>query len=266
MTELTKLTKTESELLGELLSGKNESLEVSIPDDLSPKKAVQWSKAAASLLDRRDGEMAVLLCAMGRLHYLARVNPAILKEAGVETVKDFEDTVLKCKNHRATVWKFSAAYKEFPEMTPDLAGAIGTTNLVLASNHAKGKSKQQKAKILEKAQESPAKFREFLEGPSGHAAPGDTTGGMFPLYGSSAQLAELREWLADPRFMSYAESKNAIEMLLASIHGSSCEWPLMGDVPPVYVRQEPVKEIAAPVEPAEVAAINSEKAQEEGGW
>jgi hypothetical protein len=247
VSELQKLSKTESELLGELLSGKNESLEVSIPDDLSPKKAVQWSMAAASLLDRRDSEMAVLLCAMGRLHYLARINPAILKEAGVETVKDYEDNVLKCRQHRATIWKYSSAYREFPAMTPDEAGAIGTTNLVLASKVAKGKSPRQKAEIIEKAKESPEKFREFLEGPSGHAAPGDTTGATFPLYGSAAQIGEFKEWLADKRFMAYAESNHAIEMVLAAIHGSSCEWPLSGDVPEdaVYLRQEPVKELAA---------------------
>lgn len=210
-TELTKYTKGEQELVSELASGKNRSMEVLIPDDLDPKVVVQWSKAVSSLLDKTDSILSVYLQAAGRLLFVARKNPKVLEEARCGKIEDYIETILKCRNHRTTVYNYSSGYMTFPELTPAKAAEIGTVNLQIASKVAKGKSQKQKATILEKAAELPtAEFREYVEQHSGVSGPGATTTGSFMLMGSTEEIQELKEYLAGTK-------KRPIEFILEAL-------------------------------------------------
>jgi hypothetical protein len=232
--DLTKTTKTELELIDKLLSGHNQSLEILIPEDLDPKKAVKWSKAAASLMDKKDGEVAVLLQCMARLHYLARTNPEILKEADCESIAEYEDKVLRCKQHRSTIWKFSRAYKAFPSLTPDQAAEIGTENLDRAAKVATsvGASDAQKATILEKAKTLTVdKFKVFIEEESGLSGKGETTSASLTLTGSKAEIDEIKGHFLNPRFIIHAGTDHPIGMLLNVIHESEPGWPHEEDEP-----------------------------------
>jgi len=228
-TELAKLSKSEMKLMGALLSGENKAIEISIPDDLAPKTAVEWSKLTASLLDKNDGERAILLQVAGRLHFLARNNPKILEESGCENLSEYEDRILNCRDHRTTIWKYSSAYKAFPELTLAAAATIGTTNLARAAKIANGASESQKAEILEHAKEAPEKFKEWAEEKSGLSAPGATTGAMFQLFGSKEQVDELKEFLADEGFRGHSGSDHPLSMILSAIKEASTEWAKQED-------------------------------------
>ena len=219
------MSKEDTELLALLEDKHNRSIEVIIPEDSDPKKVVRWSKAVASMLDKEDGKIAVLLCAAGRLHALARDNAEILKAAGVETIKQFEDEVLRCHNHRATLYKFSSAYKALPGLTPDDAQAIGTTNLVRASKVAEGLSDTQRKELIQQAKKPVSEFKVYVEETSGLSEKGGTSIATFTLMGTAAEVAELREWLADKRFIAAASSNAPMIMVLSAIQSWSAEWP-----------------------------------------
>lgn len=219
------MSKEDTELLALLGDKHNRSIEIIIPDDLDPKKVVKWSRATASLLDQEDAKVSILLCAAGRLHFLARTNPEVLKAAKVETIKQFEDEVLKCRNHRATVYKFSTAYKALPGLTPDDAAAIGTTNLVVASKVAEGLSESQRKELIQQAKKPVSEFKVYVEETSGLSEKGATTMASFTLLGTAAEVSELKEWLCDKRFIEAASSNAPMMMVLSAIQSWSAEWP-----------------------------------------
>lgn len=230
MTDLVKFSKTESELLAEIRAWKDQPIEVSIPEDTDPKTVVRWSKIGSSLIDKNDSERAILLQILGRLHFLARTNPAILEAAKCENLKEYEETVLVCRNHRATVYKFSSAYKALPELTPADAAEIGSTNLEIAAKVTpKDASASQRKKIIAKAKElSTEQFREWAEGESGVSSKGATSTDSFTLIGSGEEIREFKEFLAMPGFREHAGTDRPIAMVLAAIKESSTEW---GDGP-----------------------------------
>ena len=223
-TELAKPSKPELKLIGELLSGQNRSIEIAIPTDLAPKVAIEWSRLTASLLDKNDSERAILLHVAGRLHYLARNNKEILKEADCKDLLEYEDRILKCRNHHTTIYKYSMGYETFPQLTIEAAAQIGTTNLERATKIAKTASEAQKQKILEKATLPVPEFKEWVEKESGLSAPGATTGAMFQLFGSKEQVEELKEWLANDEFRGHSGSDHPRTMILGAIQEAHTEW------------------------------------------
>lgn len=224
-TELTKLSKTEQELMGEILSGKNKAIEISIPDDLPAKTIVKYTMSVSSLLHKNEGEKAVLIAVLGRLHFLARTNAEVLKEAECETLGDFEKLIGGSGASRSSIWAASAAYKTFPGLTPNDYSDIGSTNLGLASKACKEASPAQKKKVLAAAVgKSTEEFKGWLEKKSGLSAPGENTASNYPLMGSKAQVDELREWLADDGFKDWAGSDQPIAMILAAIHEATTQF------------------------------------------
>lgn len=229
MTDLIKYGAVDSEVKNALAKSMDSAIEIIIPDDISPAMAVRWSRGISILLDRNESERAVWLQAAGRLHFLARENRAILEEADCQTISDYEAKVLVCKNHLATVWKYSRAYKAFPGLTPSDVAEIGSTNLEIASRVVPpDASPSQRKRILQRAKELPTKeFRDWIEQKSGVSAPGETTTDSFPLIGSAADVKHLKTWLADPRFVEFTGAANPtpLQMILAAIEEASSVFP-----------------------------------------
>ncbi len=227
MTELSKYTDVELELLREVEAGEKKSLSEVFPDNLLPELVVKWSRAAGSLVDKKDGELAISLHVAGRFHHLARINPEVLEYAGVKTMAEYEDQILKCKQHRSTVYKFSSAYLAFPELTTEQAAAIGTENLSRATRVAKssGASDSQKKDLLEKAGSLPVQeFKDHVEKKSGLSAPGETNDITFRCAGTIAEVREIESFLRDARFGAWAGTERDIGKILAAIQAATTEW------------------------------------------
>lgn len=223
-TELVKFSKGEAELRAKIIAGHDESIEITLPDDIEPEVAVKWSQYAALLLDRNDSERAVYLQCAGRLHYLARTRQDILKAAKCKTLEEYEERILKCRNHRSTIYKISTGYKSFPSLTPDDVAEIGTVNLERASKIAKDASPAQKKRILDKAKELDTEtFKVWVEEKSGLSSAGETTGASFQLFGTSAQIDELKTWLADAALIDWAGTNQPIGVVLAAIQSATTE-------------------------------------------
>ncbi len=227
MSKLQKYTDVELELLREVEAGEKKSLSEVFPDNLLPELVVKWSRAAGSLVDKKDGELAISLHVAGRFHHLARINPEVLEYAGVKTMAEYEDQVLKCKQHRSTVYKYSSAYKAFPELTTEQAAEIGTENLSRATKvaNSSGASDSQKALLLEKAKTLPVQeFKDHVEKDSGLSAPGETTDISFRCSGTLAEVRELEGFLRDKRFVEWAGTTRDIGKILAAIQAATTEW------------------------------------------
>ncbi len=219
---LTKLGKQQVQRLTEL---RDSPIEAIIPDDTTAKEVVEWGRTLASLYDRNDGERAIILHSMGRIHFMARMNPAVLEEAECATMTEYEDKILKCRDHRSTIWKISSGYKAFPGLTPKDIADIGTTNLERASKIADGKSPKQKKEIIAKAKELPTEeFKVWVEEESGHSAKGATTGATFPLIGSLEEITNLKEDLAEQMFIVWVGSNRPMDMIAQAINESKSEW------------------------------------------
>lgn len=229
MTELTKLSKSDAQLLDKLESIRDKPVDQIFPADMPPKEIVNWSKAIVSWYEKTDGEQAAKLHMLGCLHARARANEDVLKEAGCETIGEYEDKILGGKKHRATVWKYSSAYLALPELSPQDAVDIGTENLVRATKIAKGTSVSQRKEIIQKAKKPVAEFTEWVEEQSGLSEKGGTTLASFTLLGTAAEVSELKEWLADPRFIEACSSNSPMMMVLAAIQSYSTEWGTEGD-------------------------------------
>ncbi len=228
MSELQKYTKDEAELLEAVQSGKKKLLSDIFPDDLDPKLVVKWSRAAGSLVDKKDGELAASLHIAGRFHAIARRNPLVLQEAECKTIDEYMEKVLHCEQHRSTVYKFSSGYDTFEKLTPERAAKIGTENLVRATKLAKsaGASPAQKEVILEQAEKlSVDDFKHWGENKSGLSGPGETTNASYKLSGTQAEISELQAWFRDVRFAECSGSSTDIGKVLAAIQSYSAEWP-----------------------------------------
>lgn len=239
MSELVKYSKQEEELYRVISSAKDEELGVVFPDDLDPQLVVQYSESAGARLRHNEGEKGMLIAVLGRLHSLARNNPEVLRAAGCSTVTEYEDKILGVsKAARSSIWVASTAYLTFPKLTPAQCVKIGSSNLVIATRVCRGKdlSEKQKNRILEAGEEGTDQFREFVEERSGISGPGETKAASFDLFGTEAEILDLRSWLADPRFLEATEEDDdrPIALILASIKSYSAEWKRSpkNDIPP----------------------------------
>lgn len=226
MTELTRLSKSEAQLLDKLESIRDKPVDQIFPADMDPKEIVNWSKAIVSWYEKTDGEQAAKLHMLGCLHARARANSEVLKEAGCETIAEYEDKILGGKKHRATVWKYSSAYLAAPELSPQDAVDIGTTNLVVMTKLiTEDMSSSQRTEIIKKAKKPTPEFKTWAEEESGLSHKGGTTMASFTMLGTAAEVSELREWLADKRFIQAASSNAPMMMVLSAIQSWSSEWP-----------------------------------------
>ncbi len=248
---MTELVKSPGKALFSKID-RDQSLSVSFPNDLHPDEVIKWSRVTAAALDHNDGQRAVLLGVAGRLHHLARINPEVLVKASCESLDDYLDTVLNCRNHRSTVYKFSSSYETFPDLPPAKAESIGTDKLVRAAKVAKsiGASPQQKEEILVQAETlSTSEFKQWADKAVGGGT-GATTGAMFELYGSAEEVRELKEELAEEGFVEFAGSSQPIKQVLAAVAESRDLWPVKSDedrrlihVKTTVVEKEPEPEI-----------------------
>lgn len=228
MTQLTSLSKSDSQLLDKLESIRDKPVDQIFPVDMPPKEIINWSKAIVSWYEKTDGEQAAKLHMLGCLHARARGNPAVLKAAGCQSIAEYEDKVLGGKKHRASLYVYSSAYLAYPEMSPQDAIDIGTTNLVRATKLAsktKDISPRQRKEIIEEAKKPVEEFREWAEVDSGLSEKGGTTSASFTLMGTQADVSELQEFLSDKRFIEFAKTNSPMLMILAAIQESSTQWP-----------------------------------------
>lgn len=227
MTDLVRVPKSDQELIDLVNRNKKRPIVDFLPDDLAPEVVVRFSKSAASLLKRNDGERAICFSVLGRLHWLARKSlPQVLKKSKCENLRAYEDTILGCSEHRTTLWKFSSAYELDPQATPERLEAIGSEKLAIAAREFKGKSEHQKAEALNQAEQAPSveAYRKWVETQSGVSGPGETQSASFNLFGSKAEIDEFKGWLADQQFREWAGTDKPIGMTLASIHASTADW------------------------------------------
>ncbi len=88
-----------------------------------------------------------------------------------------------------------------------------------------GASASQKKKILEKAAElNTAQFTDWIETKSGVAGKGDTTTDSFTLIGTSAQIGELKAWLAEQDLIEWAGVDTPIGIVLAALQSATTEF------------------------------------------
>lgn len=224
-TDLVKLTTGENEFIAELIKGRKEDAAIAVPDDMPPRDVLVAVRACASTLNKLEKAHGFVAPVLGRLMAIVS-RDKLYQQAGYDTLGAYEEAELSSKISHATLWNAKRAYEVFPELPLATYAEIGTSNINLASKHAKGKSDKQKKEIIEKAAKlPPAKFQTWIEGESGISSPGENDGAEYILTGNRTQISELKEWLKDPRFEQAAEAKQPIELILAAIHSFSAEWP-----------------------------------------
>lgn len=227
MTTLARLSKSEAQLLDKLEAIRDQPVGKIFPIDMPAREIVTWSRAIVSWHEKTDGEQAAKIHMLGCLHARARANPAVLKEADCKTIDEYEDKIFGGKKHISTIYKISSSYLAYPDLTPQDIIDIGTTNLVVATKLAgqtKDLSPRQRKEIVQQAKKSVAEFKEWAEVDSGLSHRGALTLAEFKILGSQAEVDELREWLADKRFIQAASSNSPIMMILAAIQSWSAEW------------------------------------------
>lgn len=235
-TALLKWSNNEDEFIRDILKDKQLTLDTVIPDEMDIREVLSGIKACVSVVGKLDRARDMVGPLLGRFMSLVAKRPEIYERAGYDSLDAFEKGEILEKIGHGTVWEYRKIYEAIPNLPMDQYAVIGKGKLsdiaeVCRTTHAtEGQTRQ----LLEKAVEpnmTRKKFRTFLEGESGLASKGDLSGATYPLNGSAAQVTELREFLADARFVAFAESDQPITMLLRAIHESSTEWPLLDEEP-----------------------------------
>lgn len=235
-TALLKWSNNEDEFIRDILKDKQLTLDTVIPDEMDIREVLSGIKACVSVVGKLDRARDMVGPLLGRFMALVVKRPEIYEKAGFDSANDFEKAEILDKIGHSSLWEYKRIYEVLPALPMDQYVVVGKGKLldiakVCKTTHAtEGQTKE----LLDKAVEpkmTREKFRTFLEGESGLASRGDLSGATYPLNGSAAQVTELREFLADARFVAFAESDQPITMLLRAIHESSTEWPLLDEEP-----------------------------------
>ena len=217
-TELVKLE--DDSFIATVMRRKKRSLTEAVPEDIEPREALANIKECVSSLNKLGNATSVVGAILGQHMAIMARRPEIYEAAGYASLREFEQAEIVDKISHGSVWNFKTIAETFPEEPVERILEIGSTNLVKAARVCKSieASPSQKKKILEKAAElNTAQFTHWVEQRSGVSAPGETSTDNFLLIGSSAQIAQLKEALADQGFVEWAGTNQPIGMLLAAI-------------------------------------------------
>lgn len=226
-TELVKSLADDS-FLASVLRRKKRSLTEAVPADIDPREALANIKECVSSLNRLGNATSVVGAILGAHMAVVAKRPEIYEAAGYESLKSFEQAEIISKVSHGSVYNYKAIHEAFPEITIQEVLDTGSTNLVRAARVVKSigdASPSQKRKILDKAAElDTGAFTDWLETKSGVAGKGDTTTDSFLLIGSSAQIAELKQWLADSGLTDWAGTDQPVEVVLRAIQAATAEF------------------------------------------
>lgn len=235
-TQLLKWNSNEDEFIHDILKDRQLTLESVIPDDMEIREVLAGIHACVSVVSKLDRARDRIGPLLGRFMAVVVKRPEIYEKAGYDSATALEKAEILDKIGHSSLWEYKKIYEILPSLPMDQYAVIGKGKLVDIATACKASNAtdKQKNKLLEKAVEpnmTREKLKTYLEQESGLVSKGDLSGATYPLNGSSAQITELREFLADERFISFAESDQPIAMLLRAIHESSTEWPIMDDEP-----------------------------------
>jgi hypothetical protein len=209
-------------------AGKKRSLTETVPEDIEPREALANIKECVSNLNKLGNATSVVGAILGKHMAIMAKRPEIYEAAGYDSLKAFEQAEIVGKISHGSVFNYKLIAEQFPEMPVEQVLETGSTNLVRAARVCKSieASPAQKKKILEKATElNTQAFTEWIEKKSGVSEPGATTTDSYLLIGTSAQITELKEHLAEPQFKEFAQTDTAVGMVLAAIQESRDLWP-----------------------------------------
>ena len=211
--------------LASVLRKKKRSLLESVPDDIDPREALANIKECVGALNKLGNATSFVGAMLGAHMAVVAKRPEIYEAAGYDSLCAFEEGEIISKVSHGSVYNYKLIAEQFPETPVETVLEIGSTNMVKAAQLCKSiaASPAQKKAVLEKASElNTAGFKAHVETITGKGA---TTTESFPLIGPGDKIAELKEHLADPRFIEFAGASSPLEMILAAIEESSSVWP-----------------------------------------
>jgi hypothetical protein len=212
--------------LASVMKKRKRSLTETVPQDIEPREALANIKECVASLNKLGNATSVVGAILGQHMAIMAKRPEILGASGYETLHEFEEKEIQGKLSHGNIWNWKAIASAFPEEPIERVLEIGSTNLIKAARVCKqiDASPSQKKKILDKAAElNTAEFTGWLEKKSGIVSPGDTTTDKFELFGSSAEIAELKEHLADGRLVELAGDTRPIRVVLAALASFTTE-------------------------------------------
>jgi len=255
-TELIKLTTNEDSLIAEVLKGRKKSLSQVVPEDIDPREALANISRCVSALNKLGNASSLIGAYLGQHMAIMARRPEIHQAAGYDTLDEYERAEVLDKISHGGVWVYKRIAEVFPDLTLEEIPKIGSTNLDRAAKVCKsaGATPAQKKKILEKAAElTTRQFTEYIENQSGLSGRGETESASFTLYGSKAEIDELKEHLADQGFKEWSGADRPIAMILAAIQEATN----------VFTRPAPAEALQY-VEPPEETGFGETSA--EGDW
>lgn len=225
---LVKFSDGEDDFLASLLKERKQDLSIAIPDDMEPREVLAAVGRCASVLVKLERGASYIVPVLGKL--MARVAADRLWEmAGSDSLEHFEVEHLRDKISHGALWAAKKIYEVYPGLPLEQYAAIGTNKLKIAAQVCGklGASERQKKEMLTLAEQTNSvdEFRVEAEKKLGPGAEGDTKAAYFELIGTGAEVAELKEHLAEPRFHEFAQDDRPIGCVLAAIQESSDLWP-----------------------------------------
>jgi hypothetical protein len=224
-TQLITLTASEEDLASVILKQRKISLSESVPQDIEPRECLANIKSCTSALKKLGGATRLIGAYLGQHMAIMAKRPEIYEAAGYSSLDAYEKAEILDKIGHGTVWNYKLIAERFPNLELGRISKIRTDNLLTAAKICKDASDSQKSKILDKAEELPVEeFREWVEQKSGLSGKGETTGATFPLMGSTAEITELKEWLADSGLIEWAGTDKPVGIILAAIQSATSEF------------------------------------------
>lgn len=234
-TELTTWTGPEESFLAVLLRDRKESPSIVIPDNMPAEAVLSAVDRCTSVLVKLGKGEAFIVPVLGRLMALVAAGK-LWEGAGYKSLAEYERKEIEGKGvAHSTLWQAKQAFEVFPDLPLEQYAEIGPKKLAIAAKVCEGKSPKQKKKVLGQAATLTLEaLRHELENNSGLSGPGETSGAMFELYGSKAEIDELKEHLAEPQFTVFAGDDRPIGKVLAAIQESRDLWPKPTPQPKIH--------------------------------
>lgn len=226
-TELVKFSPPENQFIKRLLSAKEgERLENAFPDSMDPTEVLEYVEGCSGVLVTLEKASRLSIPVLGRL--LAIVEAQQLWHGHYPSYQEYEQVEVKNKGVSPDVLSLAKkSNRVLGELSLESIGSIGPRKMRIVANVAEGKSTKQKMALVDRANrenETVDQFRAYVENESGLSHPGATSSASFQLYGTTEQVGQLKEWLADPGMVLYMETSQPIQMILdAFVNESATE-------------------------------------------
>lgn len=190
----------------------------------TPEQVVERARELAEEWSNIERRGTLLLAELGVYHRRAADDPEVLKAAGCETLRDFEQTVLKAAH--ATIGLVSSSYKYFPELTPERFVSIGPVKMRRAIAAVKGKdmSAGQRESVLEMVLSADNVYHATKRLEDKVSGPGTLTKASLLIEGDAIDISELEQHLADERNQRGADTSDPCRMINQAFIEAGTEW------------------------------------------